>query len=864
MPMPLFHASTLRASRTAVVVCGLLLTTIGLSAAAQGAQTGTPGRAVALARARRLMESGAPRDAEPLLVRVLAEAEAAGDQAVAGLAEVALARLKGMLGDPPSAERWYAAAETRAVAHDLARTQAFVSYLRGNDAYARGDHVQAAARWRASLPLFERAGVLEDQAQVLRALAFVVPLGEAAPLLERALVLARRAPAAHLEALVLHGLSDAAYLSGEWSKALALVTSALPTLDRLGTPIEQARARLSLARLHRSHGSADPSLAEYRRAETLLAPLDRALGLSTAWATLSGGLLQLGKFDDALVAATRALAVARGSANDIDATFAALVGAETLLSLARPADALALIDASPRVGTGHRSLVVRRAYALSLLGRHAEALAAAHAADVIDGSVLEAIPANLATLAEVRRRAGELTVALANSQEAVTVLERLRGNAVPVDELKVGFDNGYQWVHGRLVRLLWDTGGHGDALVAAERARARAFTDLISSRDLGGQQLAAEPPALDGIVAEARRLQTTVVAYWTDADGVLIWAVTPDGLARHASVAVAPERLARLVARTWSPSEPLGLSGARASAYRQLYDLLVLPIEGAIRAVPADRLTIVPHGALFRLSFAGLQAADGRYLVQRVSVHYVPSIGALITLASSDRGPAADGPGLVVASPRLTPSPQHGERLPPLPGAAAEGRAVARLLAVPTDRVLSSARATESGVRARLADARVVHFATHAIVTDDRPMDSFLALASEAPGAEGDGRLTVEEVYGLSLDASLVVLSGCRTASGRVTGDGVVGLSRAFFVAGTPSIVASLWDLPDVAGQRVLPAFYRAWARHGDKARALRDAQLALLRDLRAGRVSQDTPAGPIVVPAHPAVWAGLVLMGAP
>ncbi len=862
MPMLSFLARTLRASRTAVVVCGLLLTMLDLSAAAQGAQTGTPGRVVALARARRLMESGAPRDAEPLLVGVLAEAEAAGDQAVAGLAEVALARLKGMLGDRPSAERWYAAAEVRAVAHDLARTQAFVSYLRGNDAYARGDHAVAAARWRASLPLFERAGALEDRAQVLRALAFVVPLREAAPLLEEALVLARRASAAPLEALVLHGLSDTAYLSGEWSKALALVTTALPTLDRLGTPIEQARARLSLARLHRSHGSADQSLAEYRRAETLLAPLDRALGLSTAWATLSGGLLQLGKFDGALVAAERAIAVAKASGNDIDATFAALVGAETLLSLARPADALALIDASPRVGNGHRSLIVRRAYALSLLGRHAEALAAAHVADGIEGSVLEAIPANLATLAEVRRRAGELTAALADSKEAVAVLERLRGNAVPVDELRAGFDDGYQWVHGRLVRLLYDTGGYGDALVAAERARARAFTDLLSSRQLGGHRLTTEPPALDGIVAEARRLQTSVVAYWTDTDGVLIWVVTPDGLVRHASVAVASDRLAQLVARTWSPSEPLALSGARVSAYRQLYDLLVLPIAGVLRAAPAGGLTIVPHGALFRLSFAGLQAADGRHLVERMAVHYVPSMGALITLASHDRGPAA-GPGLVVASPRLTPS-SAGERLPPLPGAAAEGRAVARLLAVPTDRVLAGARATESGVRARLATARVVHFATHAIVTDERPMDSFLALASEAPGDTGDGRLTVEEVYGLSLDASLVVLSGCRTASGRVTGDGVVGLSRAFFVAGTPSIVASLWDLPDVAGQRILPAFYRSWARRGDKARALREAQLALLRDLRTGRVFQDTPAGPIVVPVHPAVWAGLVLMGAP
>ena len=136
-----------------------------------------------------------------------------------------------------------------------------------------------------------------------------------------------------------------------------------------------------------------------------------------------------------------------------------------------------------------------------------------------------------------------------------------------------------------------------------------------------------------------------------------------------------------------------------------------------------------------------------------------------------------------------------------------------------------------------------------------------LALAvSGKPGS--DGRLTAEEVYGLSIDADLVVLSGCRTASGEVTGDGVIGLSRAFFAAGAPAIVASLWDLPDVAGREILPAFYQAWKQSGDKAAALRDAQLSLLARLRSGRFTVDTPAGPITVPPHPAIWAGLVLIG--
>jgi CHAT domain-containing protein len=240
----------------------------------------------------------------------------------------------------------------------------------------------------------------------------------------------------------------------------------------------------------------------------------------------------------------------------------------------------------------------------------------------------------------------------------------------------------------------------------------------------------------------------------------------------------------------------------------------------------------------------------------------VPSMAADIGL-SAGAVAAPAGPALVVADPELGPDRPGLEGLKPLPGAASEGRAVARALGADAGDVLDGRRATEPEVRARVARRRVVHFATHAVASDTRPMDSFLALARPA-GAVDDGRLTAGEIYDLSLDADLVVLSGCRTASGAVTGDGVVGLSRAFFVAGTPSIVSSLWDLPDLAGRVLLPAFYRHWRADRSKADALRRAQVQLLQGLRAGRYSVETLAGPVVVPAHPAVWAGLVLLGRP
>ena len=92
----------------------------------------------------------------------------------------------------------------------------------------------------------------------------------------------------------------------------------------------------------------------------------------------------------------------------------------------------------------------------------------------------------------------------------------------------------------------------------------------------------------------------------------------------------------------------------------------------------------------------------------------------------------------------------------------------------------------------------------------------------------------------------------------------MIGLTRAFFYAGTPAVMATMWDLADEPAHYLVPRFYREWERSGDKADALRRAQLSLIRALRAGRVTIATPAGPLVLPEHPSLWAGFVLLGNP
>jgi CHAT domain-containing protein len=199
----------------------------------------------------------------------------------------------------------------------------------------------------------------------------------------------------------------------------------------------------------------------------------------------------------------------------------------------------------------------------------------------------------------------------------------------------------------------------------------------------------------------------------------------------------------------------------------------------------------------------------------------------------------------------------------PLPGASREAATIARLLPTAAVRTLAGADASEARVRAAVRGARVLHFAAHSVVRDDRPMDSYLALAGSSTAADDDGRLTAQEIHGLDLEASLVVLSACRSAGGKVTGDGIIGLTRAFMSAGAPAVVASVWDLPDETAPRLFEAFYRHRRAVSDTA-ALRQAQLDVLGALRGGRVTIETRAGSFVLPEHPAIWAGLQLWGTP
>jgi CHAT domain-containing protein len=379
---------------------------------------------------------------------------------------------------------------------------------------------------------------------------------------------------------------------------------------------------------------------------------------------------------------------------------------------------------------------------------------------------------------------------------------------------------------------------------------------------------------------QAGRLHSTILSYWVSDDATFVWVMQSGEAVRFARIPVTWKHLTDLVNSVWPLSEEdkgqdklhahqakvtrggevefpsrgqveLKATQGQKDHWRELYRLLIEPVETYLPSREGSRITIIPNGPLFALPFAGLRDAHGRYLLERYTLEYSPSISVLKFTGA--RPEANSIPHFLLIG---DPAGMQKLDLPPLPGSRKEVAEVARQL--PSDRVsvLTGEDARLDAVRSTAARSAVIHFATHGIVDDKHPFESFLALS--------DGKLTTRDVYGLNLTADLIFLSACRTGMGKVSGDGVLGFTRAFLYAGTRSVVATLWDVADEPTASLVENFYKGLIHGGDKAQALRSAQLSVLAQLRAGRMKVATPLGPLTLPENPVFWASFVLIGEP
>lgn len=830
-------------------------------------------------------------------------------------------------------------------------------YGRGWAEWGLGDYAPSVASRRAALELYTRLDDVMGRAKSLNGLGVsFFSMGRYQDALERyeaALDAAREAGSARQEGLVLSNIGVAYRFQGRYDQAAETLHESLGLLGGERSRKVRAQALNHLGIVHRARGDYALALQRYTESLAIRTELQDRQGESQALNNIGNIYLDQGQLERAIEHYAESLVIAEEIGYTAQVGFAHRNIGAALSRLNRAADALARYESALAVWRkiGRRAEIawtLKNIGALRLFqlddpagARAALVEALALAREVGDP---EAEGHALYELGNLARLGGNPARALAQFDEALAIARRigspdleyqvhggrgvalhalgrtadaiasLRAGAAIVNDLranvssdqsKIGFVDTRQAVFHDLARVLTAAGRHEEALEAAEAARARAFADLLSQREVlaaarmqpvedvraavrrhqqqqtrhaveaapatrrertrGGSQtleealrrLRADNPELGSLVeaesptsaeikAIAARLDATLVEYLVTGDALYAWVVSSTGAVQATTVKAGRERLTRLVADLRQAIERADLAALRnpealRPALRELHDLLIAPLDEWLPASPAETVVLVPHGPLALLPFAALEDAAGTPLIERHTLAIAPAISVFrYTPAKARLHSPARSPALVVAAP-LSP---EGSDLAPLSGAADEGRLVAATLGGEGVRLLIGARASEATVKRESGAARLLHFATHALVSPDRPAASSLVLA---PGGGEDGYLDVGEIFGLDLQAGLVVLSGCSTAAGRLTADGIFGLTRAFIYAGSPSVVVSNWDVSDQATTYLMNRFYQELRAGSSKASALRTAALGARARFR-----------------HPALWAAFVLVGEP
>jgi hypothetical protein len=376
---------------------------------------------------------------------------------------------------------------------------------------------------------------------------------------------------------------------------------------------------------------------------------------------------------------------------------------------------------------------------------------------------------------------------------------------------------------GRLVGLLVRLGLPEAALVASERARARALNDLLSARG------ASDPPVdqplpvertltVAGIRDAVSRYGATVVEYWLDDAGAHAWVIRPDGRIAHT---VLPADRGRIRALLAFPEE--------------LHAVLVAPLP--LLPAPGEPLAVVAHRELHTVAFAALTGPDGQPLVATRPLVLLPSIGTLGAAdLLADRRVAAPPRVLVLADPQMP------DDLPRLDTLRADLPLLTEMF--PAVDLITGPDATLRALSSRSPGHDLVLLGTHGHADDSDPAAGFLALA---PDDDHSGHARIGELAGLRLDAGFVVLLACETAAGRITGDGVLAIGRAFLLAGARSLVSTLRPVVEKDASELVIWMLDAWVGGAGPADALRQAQLKM----HEGR------------PDRPRRWNAFVLTGA-
>ena len=400
-----------------------------------------------------------------------------------------------------------------------------------------------------------------------------------------------------------------------------------------------------------------------------------------------------------------------------------------------------------------------------------------------------------------------------------------------------------------------------DDQLKSARSKYETFQDTLYAAhpELRTNQPRTAPATFAEIKNLVADLKTALLEYVvTDSKAYLLVLTkeqaTHSPVLRAYPITIGVDEIAR---RTRDFRDVITTQSAFADDARKLYDLLLMPAEQQLKGKTS--LCIVPDGILWDLPFQALEPRDGHYLIEDYAISYAPSLSVLREMPDRKRAEGVSQtliafgnptmPGEIAANIKTT---YRGETLDPLPDAEVEVGALKNIWGLSSSRVLIGAHASKNVFRSEASKYNIIHLATHGILDDTSPMYSRLVMARTENDPNDDGLLEAREIMRLNLHADLVVLSACQTARGRFgAGEGVVGMSWAFLVAGVPTMVASQWKVNSASTAKLMIDFHKRLKEQSiesqTKASALQQASLNVMKDPRY---------------RHPYFWAGFILMG--
>ncbi len=784
-----------------------------------------------------------------------------------------------------------------AIGHLVAQTQALNNM--GIVHRRLGELDLSLADYARSLALAERIGDLLKQANTLNNIGIVlVQQGKnraASTYYERSLAIKRRLDTPDVITTV-GNLGDLQEQQGDLDLALKYFHEALDLAGAKGEPLQSVGALNGIGRVDSRRGKFADALEYFGRVLSISEQATDRDGIALAQYNIGVVLLQQGRLTDASDRFARSLSL-RETIGDTAGQ------AETLIQIAlvqmaskayedARTSATRAADIAGRVG--HR---VARWKALTIAGQAEQALghddrARASLLDAV--ADIESMRDDVAGGDEATQRFLEwrldpyyalidLHVAARRAADALAVAERVRGRVL-LDALRFGRVDVTK------------------SLTASERDRERGLVQDVETAK-GRLETAQNTKRgdLDGLTADLASARLAQTAYQAE-----LYAVHPDlkthrgevpdvqladvlpllppGQSAALEFAVTAERTYLFVVRRRGAEADVSVFTVRITRQdlenrvqrfrrqvstrdlnvradaRALYDLLLGPASRAV--ADCTSFIVLPDGPLWALPFQALETPARKYLIEQADVSYAPSLAALREmhrLAATRAAGQARLPLLAMGSSGADSRAVTLGGLPLLPAAESQARAIAAVYGPDRATVRVGGDARGDWLQREVNRYQVIHIAAHGILDDVSPMHSYLVLApspaSAATGVSDDGYLEAADLINMDVQADLVVLSSCDTALGRISdGEGLVGLSWALFVAGTPSIVVSQWQVAADSTTELMRVFHRtiagglkAGGAVSNRAVALRAAALALLKDPQR---------------RHPFYWAPFVLIG--